>query len=327
MMLTFRQIIDKIDQLEEANILLAALEFRVFSILAKNRLSASAVARRAGTRSMEMENLLDALTAMGALRKSGGHYLNTSETYKHLCESSPHYKRGMIMLRGENHKEYPALIETIRNGRNPADYEGGDDPEFRKPFTYAMHERSQWYATQLADIVARKPVGKLIDLGGGPGSYSVAILNKDNKAVATLLDRSSAIEAAKEIHHGSKAMKRFQFLEGDLFDTDYGKGFNTVLFSNILHIYNEAQNRKLLKKIHRALVTGGRLILVDLFLDKNKTTPYEAALFSLTMLLFTATGKTYTFAETKTLLRDTDYSAIKQFSLSEGSSVIEAVKK
>ncbi len=326
-MLKFEQIIQKIDQLEEANILLAALELKIFSILDKKLLSAKAIAKKAGSHPHETEMLLNALVAMGALSKKNRLFKNTTETYKHLCATSPHFKKGFIRLRQENRDEWAGLLETLKNGRDPSQHEGEDDPEFRWFFTHAMHERSELYSGKVADIVARKPVGRLIDLGGGPGSYSAAILRKDKKATATLFDRKVTLEVAREILAPSKVISRFDFLEGDLFETDYGKNFDTIFFSNILHIYNLKENKFLFKKIHRALVKGGRFILLDLFLRENMTEPYDAALFSLTMLMFTATGKTYTFKETEALLKSTGFSSFKRFPLTEGSSMIEAVKK
>ena len=81
------------------------------------------------------------------------------------------------------------------------------------------------------------------------------------------------------------------------------------------------------RKIHRCLNEGGRFILVDYFLKDNRTEPYDAALFSLTMLLFTATGKSYTYSETEKILRATGFGNLKRFKVGEGVGIIEAVKK
>ncbi|MFQ5449886.1 MAG: methyltransferase [Nitrospinaceae bacterium] len=326
-MLTYRQILDKIDQLEEAKTLSAALELGIFSILKKDALSARVIARRAGTQPLETEMFLDVLVAMGALFKRGGRYRNTPETFKHFCASSPHYKKGMVMLRGEDRKEWSRLVESIKNGRDLSEYEGGDDPEFRRLFTYAMHERSEFYSEKVAGIVTRRPVGRLLDLGSGPGSYSAVILRKDKKATATLLDRPAALKVAREIHQNHFVAQRLSFKQGDLFETDFGRDFDTVFYSNILHIYNPAENKKLFRKIHRCLVPGGRCILVDLFLKENRKEPYEAAMFAMTMLLYTATGRTYTFKETESLLRAAGFSSFRRFPLEEGSSLLEAVKR
>ena len=60
-----------------------------------------------------------------------------------------------------------------------------------------MHEHSEKYSKILAKIVARKTVGNLIDVGGGPGSYSSEILKNDEKANALLIDRVASLKIAK----------------------------------------------------------------------------------------------------------------------------------
>jgi ubiquinone/menaquinone biosynthesis C-methylase UbiE len=264
---------------------------------------------------------------MGALKKQKNKYFNTHETHKHFCEDSPHYKRGHVMLRKTNRDEWSGLMKVIREGRNFPEFEGEDDPEFRREFTYAMHERSQLYAPQIAEFVTRKPVGYLLDLGGGPGSYSLEILKHEQQARAMIVDRPATLESAKEIIATQKAGTRIEMTAGDIFELDHKQTFDTVLFSNILHIYSTKENKILLKKIHRALKPSGRLILVDLFLDENETSPIDAAFFSLTMLMFTKTGKSYTFSETEKVLTATGFTKFKRFPLTHGSSILECSRK
>ena len=67
-------------------------------------------------------------------------------------------------------------------------------------------------------------------------------------------------------------------------------------------------------------------MIVDLFSNTDLTQPYNAVLFSLTMLMFTATGRTYRFNETETLLMKVGFGKLKRFDLDRGSSFIEAEK-
>jgi len=67
--------------------------------------------------------------------------------------------------------------------------------------------------------------------------------------------------------------------------------------------------------------------MVDLFLKDNLTEPLPAAFFSLTMLMYTEEGRTYTFTETRAMLRSLGFGSIKCFDLGHGSSLMEAVKK
>lgn len=323
--LNFEQFVNKIDQLEEANILIAALEFRIFTHFGKKALTHQALAKKAGLHPEGAEALLNALVSLGAIKKTGKTFSNTPEGFKHFCEDSPDYKKGTVFLRKENRDEWSELLNVIKHGRNLSEF-GNDDPKFREPFTYAMHERSKKFSKPLAQFVTRKPVGKLIDFGGGPGSYSAEILKNDKSARAVLIDRQASLKVAKAILKNSAVMKRFDFVAGDLFKVKLAGDVDTILYSNILHIYNESENSELFNKIHQSLKPGGRLILVDLFLKNCRTEPFNAALFSLTMLLFTATGRTYTFEETESLLKKNGFGKFKRCELGEGSSVIEAVK-
>ena len=77
LMLSYKDIINKIDQLEEANILLAALDFNIFSILEKKSLSAKQVASLTKTNLEGMEVLLNALAAMGVLNKNPPYFIRS----------------------------------------------------------------------------------------------------------------------------------------------------------------------------------------------------------------------------------------------------------
>ena len=326
-MLTLNQFTETIDRLEEARILMASLEFKIFSILRQKSMTARQVSQQSKTKPGEMEALLNALAAMKALRFERGKYSSAPHMYKYFCESSPHYLKGTAFLKLEKNDEWARLVNIIRNGRDLSVFEGEDDPEFRDPFTHAMHERSGPFANKIAEIITRQPAGRFLDLGSGPGTYSAAVLRKDKKAQATLLDRPSALKVAKELHGKSSFWSRMELKPGDLFSTPLGGGYDTVFYSNILHIYNPLENKQLFLKMKNSLVSGGRLVLVDFFHTRDATQPYEAALFGVTMLLFTATGKTYSYVETEKLLSQTGFYNFRRISLGEGTGMLVAFKK
>ncbi len=325
-MLTYEKFVNTIDQLEEAQILLVALELEIFSHLDRKRLTARQLAKKAGINEETTEPLLNCLVALGALEVDRGRYSNTPEMFKHFCKTSPDYKRGTVMLRKENYEEYGHLVNVLRRGRKFTGKHQPDNPKRRALFTHAMHERSQVRSGKVAQIICRKPVGRLLDLGAGPGSYTARILQKDKKATACLFDRASALKVAGEIWGEHPLWKRVRTLSGDLFEDEFGSGYDTILFSNILHIYNPTENLRLLKKMKRALNPGGRVILLDYFLNEERTQPYQASLFSLTMLLFTETGRTYTWKETEGLLVKAGFDNLERTSLKDDSGLLIGFK-
>jgi len=259
-----------------------------------------------------MEILLNALAAMGVLNKNKNTFKNTPVTYKYFCQTSPDFRIGTVMLKMDSRGEYEKLSKIIKKGRDRKEFESEDDPKFRHLFTYAMHERSELSADKVADAVSQNKIGKLLDLGCGPGSYTMAILNKDKTATATLVDRAAAIKVARKIYKTQSVYNRLHFVSGDFFDDEFGEGYDTVLLSNIIHIYNVKENKIIFKKINKALKNGGRFVLYDLFLNNSKTGPYDAALFAITMLLYTKTGKSYAFCEVYSLLSYAGFAHIKK---------------
>lgn len=325
-LLTFSEIIEKIDRLEEANILVAAIKFKIFTHLGKTARTSKYISQKAKLDYEGTVILLDALCAMNVLIKEKDKYKNSRETFKHLCETSKDFKKGTLFLKQDHRDEWSQLIDVIRDGRKTESFEEEDDSGFRELFTHAMHERSEKYSKKLANFVTRKPVGCLVDIGGGPGSYSAEILKLDKNASALLIDRSSSLKVAKILLKEQPVYNRFKFCSGDIFKVKYGVENDTVLYSNILHIYNEKENLELLEKIYASLKKGGRIVIVDLFLNKNRTQPYDAALFSLTMLMYTLNGRTYSTNETKSILKKIGFSGFQFCKLGSGSSVIEAKK-
>ena len=108
--LSFKQLVNKIDQLEEANILIAALEFRVFTHLGKRRLTSRAFAQKSRIHPEGAEALLNALVSLGALKKSGNSFANTAETFRHFCEHSPQYKIGTVFLCADLSYPHPRVV-------------------------------------------------------------------------------------------------------------------------------------------------------------------------------------------------------------------------
>ncbi len=325
-MLTFKKYIQTIERFEEAWVLLAALRFNIYSILGKEELTGKKIAQKTKTNEEGMACLLNALVALKALYKKNNKYSNTPEMYKHFCSTSPSFKKGTIFLKANGNDEWKKLINTIQKGRDISEYEKEDDPNFRYLFSHAMHERSFPFANKIAEILNKGSIKKFLDFGGGPGSYCSALLKKNEKLETYLFDRPTAIKVAKELNEKQKYFKRLKFIEGDLFKTKFGQNYDTVLFSNILHIYNPTQNKRLFRRIHKSLIKGGRLAIVEFFINENRIEPYDAVMFSLTMLLYTATGKTYSYNETEALLKETGYYKFKRIQLDNSVGILIAHK-
>jgi len=110
--------------------------------------------------------------------------------------------------------------------------------------------------------------GRLLDVGGGHGEYSVALCRKFPDLVAVLFDSPQTLAAGRKHVVAEKLGQRITFQEGDFLAGDLPTGFDAVLLFNIVHGFTAEQNMALFRKVRRALQPGGRVVVLDQ-LDKN----------------------------------------------------------
>ena len=283
-------------------VLLAALELDLFTALDTNTLSVPVLARKLKVSDRGLDVLCRNLASVGVLKKSGQTYRNGPLAATLLNAHHPKYRHGYLNLIRDQWNDWSQLTEVIRRGR-PVDHEDPDDPDYRRSFTWAMHHRSIDVAPNVAAQIDLRGVDTLLDLGGGPGTYALAFLQRYPHLRAVLCDRAPALEVAREIAAPLKHGRRLSYLPLDFMASPIPGRYDVIWFSNVLHIYSPKDNEGVFRRIRNALNPRGRLIIQDAFLDRNGTHPLETNLFAVTMLLFTEAGNTYPLVETMQWLR------------------------
>ncbi|NUR83809.1 MAG: polyketide biosynthesis methyltransferase, partial [Nonomuraea sp.] len=62
---------------------------------------------------------------------------------------------------------------------------------------------------------------------------------------------------------------RAEVIEGDVLECEVPGGFDLVLLEHVVHRYDPAQNALILRRAREAATDGGRLLLLDFFLDED----------------------------------------------------------
>ncbi|MCK5172593.1 MAG: methyltransferase, partial [Planctomycetes bacterium] len=127
------------------------------------------------------------------------------------------------------------------------------------------------------DLSDRK---RLLDVGGGPGSYSIAACKKYKHLNAVVFDLKETTEIAKEVIASENLSDRITTTVGNWDVDEFGTGYDVVIMSNILHgIFDEASMK--LRKAYNALEPDGILAVQEFLLDDKKDGPVVAALFNM----------------------------------------------
>jgi 2-polyprenyl-3-methyl-5-hydroxy-6-metoxy-1,4-benzoquinol methylase len=299
-----------------SRVILTANNYAIFEYL-KTPLTANELSMKIKTDARATEILLDAVTALGLLKKTGVLYKNASPANKFLLKGSPWYQGDMLRHSDALWKSWSGLDEVVKTG---LPYRaGGRDHE---SFIRAMHNNAVFRAKNVLNAIELTGVRKALDLGGGPGTYSMELAR--HGILVTLFDLPDTIDIAKQIVKASR-IKGIEFIAGDYHSDDIGNGYDLALISQILHSLSKDDNLSLLEKSRDALNPKGRIAIHEFFLDKNRAFPIPGALFSVNMLVNTAAGRSYTMHEMKTWLTKTGFKGIKTKVL--GDTVVLTARK
>jgi predicted O-methyltransferase YrrM len=208
------------------------------------------------------------------------------------------------------------MVERLRTNR-PAVTEGAgtafiyregiasamEQAESARHFTLALAGRAKNVAPSLATHLLMTEAKMLVDVGGGTGIYSIALLQENPGLRAVVFDRPEVLKVAAEMAAAYGVADRLHCQPGDMFRDPLPSGADTILLSNILHDWDVPECRTLIRKCAAALTPGGRLLVHDVFLDDNLGGPLAVALYS--AALFTLTeGRAYSAAEYRAWLAE-----------------------
>jgi SAM-dependent methyltransferase len=324
MIQSYEDLIRTADAYADSRTLLTGVELDLFTHLGSATRTASTIAQKCHAAPEGIELLLNALVGMGILAKHGNRFRNTSLSRTYLDAASPRSITNFLWLAGQHWEDWMHLTQTVKKGRGTARSPSHDDPVFRKRFAKALHERSFFITPKLIRHIHLGRAKALLDLGGGAGSYAFALIRKTPGLQATIFDRPAAVKVALTEAKKEGLSKSVRVIGGDLFTQDYGGPYDVVFYSNVIHIYGPRENLQVFKKVKRALRPGGRLLIVEYFLDHDRAHPPDVSSFALMMYLFTESGRCYTWDEVTQWLKSTGFSRFRRTRVTEKIGILDA---
>ncbi len=165
-----------------------------------------------------------------------------------------------------------------------------------RSLTLALAGRAKNVAPVLARVVELGNARRLLDVAGGSGLYSIALLQRLPNLRAFVWDRPEVLKVADEFGHECGVSDRLELLPGDMFADPVPADADVMLLSNVLHDWDVPECRTLLGKCVKSLAPGGRLLIHDAFLHDELDGPLPVALYSVALFSLTQ-GRAYSAAE------------------------------
>jgi SAM-dependent methyltransferase len=168
---------------------------------------------------------------------------------------------------------------------------------------------------------------RLLDLGGGPGSYAIQFCQANPQLTATVYDLASTRPFAEKTINAFGLSDRINFVAGDFISDDIPAGFDVAWLSHILHGEGPEGCAVILQRAVTALQPGGILLVQEFILDDTMDGPLFPALFSLNMLLGTPQGQAYAQGELEAMLSAAGVTSIRRLGidLPNGAGVLAGI--
>jgi hypothetical protein len=285
--------------------LLTAVEIELFTDLAKHPGDLASVQGRMGLHPRGARDFLDALVALGFLKRENGIYSNTPETNLFLDKAKPSYIGGILEM--ANHRLFRywgELTTAVRTGESQNESKGGHDP-FKalyadpaklREFLRAMSGVSRGANVTIAKQFPWANYKSCADIGTAQGDLVTQITLAHPHLRGIGFDLPEVGPIFEEYIAANGLADRVSFSGGSFFTDDLPKA-DVLLFGHILHDWDLETKPMLLRKAYAALPEGGAVIVYDSIIDDERKQNAFGLLMSLNMLIETPGGFDYTGAD------------------------------
>jgi hypothetical protein len=315
----------------KARVLASAVEMEVFSALSGQPKSLEQLSRELGLDSRGASDFLEALVALGFLRRTGEHYENAPESEFYLVKGKEPFMGPLLeTLTGRIAPAWESLSSSLRTGRchHPGELFGTilekQGRRFFQAMTNVSFEGNRYIARKLS--LPWQEYQVVVDVGAAEGDLvaelarhhpHLKVFGFDLPIVQPWLEENLK---AKRIDAG-----RVGFVGGD-FLKDPLPGADVFTFGHVLHDWGVEEKRLLIAKALAALPPGGAIVVYESFIDEEKPERIWPLLFSLNMLVNTPKGFELSVQECTTLLREAGFDNVRVEHINERESVVLAFK-
>ena len=276
---TADDVLDLLDLPFHSAALGAALELGLFWLLDEQPLDTEHIARKLEIPLKRCHYWLQLLDRIGLIEEGPSGYQLSSTTRTAILEAYGRETWGL--LAEEARDRLPGLrnLSTYlrqpgsawgRLGLKPRMYlaEMEEDPEVARRFTRMLYEIHRPLAEELAMFLEMSGVERLLDLGGGSGVISLALLQRHPELSATVVDLANVCDAGREIAAERSLTERIAYHPADFLQDELPTGFDLALECDV-NVYSEA----LFRKVRSSLRSGGRFVIIDEFAPSDQIAP------------------------------------------------------
>jgi predicted O-methyltransferase YrrM len=263
-----------------SRLIIAAERLQIFRALDGRRMTATAIGKKLHIHGLYLRPFLNSLASLGLLAKAGDTHWNTRFAQKYFVdERSIHWTRQYSKECVESYEALTVLEKTLASGRTYESIRGLKKRDYvesmsrnrrqAEDFTQMLFYLHQGEAQALADYLDLPDRRAVLDVAGGSGVMSIALVKKNPHLRACILDIAPVCEIAARNVRRAGLSRRIRVVAGDI-RKSLPEGCDVIMFCDI-----GAVSTRDLKNAHRHLPANGLVVLVDRYLSEDGTRPLD----------------------------------------------------
>jgi SAM-dependent methyltransferase len=162
------------------------------------------------------------------------------------------------------------LVRSVRTGEIAFEAVFGTDiwryraehASSARVFDEAMAQLVTVYMDEVTDTYSFSDFESIVDVGGGSGSFMIALLQANPRMTGILCDLPHVAQSARRSLADAGLARRCEVVGGDIFES-VPEGGDAYVLCRVLHDWNDERALAILKNCRKAVKAGGRLVIIE----------------------------------------------------------------
>jgi len=312
----------------------AAIETGLIEMLAEKPLDGDGVAQAMNIPGKRAHYWLQLLADLGILESGSNGFAPTPLTCSVLLDPRRRERWKHIVIDEREHMTGLCNMATyisetsIWKAQGMAEPKGyvekmSDDPDRARVFTRLLYNFYQDSRNSIAEFLDMTGVDRMMDVGGGPGGVSMALVRKYPNLKSVVVDVENVCITGREIVEENQLSDRITFHAANFATDELPQGFDLVLHCDI-GVFGE----DLFRKLWASLKPEGRIVVIFNFPALDNTAPSQYLRWAFLDSLKDPEFGFPTVAQVRAqLIRSGFQTLLGEHTLSGGLIVIQAQKK
>lgn len=310
----------------------AAAKLGIADLLKSGPKSCEEIASATGTNPKSIYRVLRTLAGAGVFAETEHGHFTLTPLAASLQSGVPGSMRAMAVMFGEEqYQAWGNILYTLQTGESSFEHMYGvpmfkyfvDNPEPGEIYEEAMTSVSAAEKAEILKSYDFSYIKKLVEVGGGHGSFISSILLANPHMKGVLFDQPYVIEGA-HIIKDLGLEDRCEQIAGNFYES-VPSGGDAYSLKHVLHGCSDEQSITVLKNCHKAMVDNGKLLIVERIVGSGPDS-FLAKFLDVNMMLLVKGGCERTEAEYRNIIEASGFKVTRVVPSKSGTSVIESIR-